>query len=946
MRSVFSTAPWRRAPILLRRRPGVLASVAGASAVLAASVAGVPLFLSSGGSEAVAVQAGERCPSATGVSATEWFSVPGVEPPPVIDRDPERRPDPDAEDIEPPPVLDLDDPPGDPLAGLAGVGPRITYSDPLVELAVAESDGSGTTPVQLLARDGAFDHVEAVDGTPDGDATRGVWLGTRAADNAGLRRGDTVTFVYEDRFTTFGEEESEPVEFSLPVAGVYRDLTGTAADDDVWCSHTVLLQPPGPDQYPPPVILTDRATLVEVLQGLGVPYVPVTWEAPLATAGMTLAETDRLVDRLGCAGSDGAAGATGGSAAGEAGGRSWCAGEEAPPPGATGEERDSYVSETFATSLPFVTERARAIRTTVGAGVTPVAAFAAIAGVGLVGAAASLWFDRRRREVTILVVRGASPVAVGVKAVLELAPALIAGGLTGFGLAYGAVVWLGPSSAIESAATATAVAATLATVAVAALAVTAVVATRARGGLHGRAARRATRWVAAVPFELALVAAAVVSYRRLGEWGVPVSQGARVSRVDVVGLAFPVLFLLAGVAVLARALALGLRPLRSASEGWRTSLYLAVRRLVRYRAAMIGLVASAAIAAGVLGYAATLTRSLDATLLAKAKTFIGSDLALGLEYEAEVPDGLGGRATEVDTFRRVFAEVGGDDVELTLLAIDPATFAGAAYWDDSFSDESLDDLVDRLAAPPNDGNVPALVVGEPLPDIVDVNERQGHTSRFSIEQVADADTFPGMRRSGPTVFVAAPHLVELGVDGGYTEVWARGEPDETLAVMEASGVGFRINRALADVADRASFLTVAWTFDFSQALAVVAGLLVLGIVVVVLDARRRGRVLGYAFARRMGLSRAEHRRAVVAELVASVVVGCGAGLAIALGGAALTTRRIDPVPGYRPDPLLRPATVTIVAVLVVAVLVAGLGGALAQRRTDRDDPVEVLRAGV
>jgi hypothetical protein len=227
-----------------------------------------------------------------------------------------------------------------------------------------------------------------------------------------------------------------------------------------------------------------------------------------------------------------------------------------------------------------------------------------------------------------------------------------------------------------------------------------------------------------------------------------------------------------------------------------------------------------------------------------------------------------------------------------------------------------------------------------------VNERQGHTSRFSIEQVADAGTFPGMRRSGPTVFVAAPHLVELGVDGGYTEVWARGKPEETLAVMEASGVGFTINRALADVADRASFLTVAWTFDFSQALAVVAGLLVLGIVVVVLDARRRGRVLGYAFARRMGLSRAEHRRAVVAELVASVVVGCGAGLAIALGGAALTTRRIDPVPGYRPDPLLRPATVTIVVVLVVAVLVAGLGGALAQRRTDRDDPVEVLRAGV
>jgi hypothetical protein len=57
-------------------------------------------------------------------------------------------------------------------------------------------------------------------------------------------------------------------------------------------------------------------------------------------------------------------------------------------------------------------------------------------------------------------------------------------------------------------------------------------------------------------------------------------------------------------------------------------------------------------------------------------------------------------------------------------------------------------------------------------------------------------------------------------------------------------------------------------------------------------------------------------------------------------------RRIDPVPDYRPDPLLRPAVGVVVALALIAVLVAGLAAAWAQRRTDRDDPVEVLRAGV
>ncbi len=50
------------------RRPGVLVTVAAACAVMTTSLAAVPLFLSSVGTESVALQASERCPRDTGVS--------------------------------------------------------------------------------------------------------------------------------------------------------------------------------------------------------------------------------------------------------------------------------------------------------------------------------------------------------------------------------------------------------------------------------------------------------------------------------------------------------------------------------------------------------------------------------------------------------------------------------------------------------------------------------------------------------------------------------------------------------------------------------------------------------------------------------------------------------------------------------------------------------------
>jgi putative ABC transport system permease protein len=897
--------------------------VGGASLVLVAPIAAVPLFLSSVGTASVAVQAGDRCAPDTG--ATYTGPVPRDE----------------LEDLDADPLQPLTE------AGTLGRstqwmttdGFRLTGPDPM--------EGTQTA---VLVREGVEDHIEVVDGPP-GPIT-GAWLTDRAAADIGVDVGDTASIG------------DVPVE----VGGIYRDLAGLSVDD-YWCAHADLLLVDGIDRIlPPPVILTDRATYARLMVAVGIDPVGVTWEAPLRDDQVSVTDARHLVDDLAC---DSPLWPR----------LDWCAdglpslpdglpnpyalpGDDNTSPFENTRIRDEFVRSYFDSHLPFVIDRSGSITTSVGGGVWPVAGCAALAGVGFVAAAGALWTDRRRREVTLLTVRGVSPAALGLKAVLELLVPLTVGAVGGVAVAYGLVRWLGPSPTIESSAVVRAAVSGAVGLAAAMATVGVIVARRARGPSAERAGARSFRWLRFVPWELALGAVTVVSYQRLGDWGVPVSNGAEISRVDPLGLMFPVLFLLTAVAVAARLLLLGIGPLRRVSRRWPTSLFLAVRRVSRYRVAVIALVAASAVAAGVLGYAATINRSLEATLDVKARVFVGSDAAVSLDSDRQLPAELVPDATPVDAYRRswIDARADGERLEVTVIALDPATFEHATFWDDSFSSVGVGEILRRLDEPPapgpdgsggsdssggeDGGAIPAVVTGiSGLPDTVETGIKGVRTTRFTIHEVADVDGFPGMKRPTPTVFVAAHNLDGFDLSGARAETWIKGDHDAILAVLDAADTRYVEARRAADVVDRVAFLTVAWTFDFVQAIALAAGLLVLGGLAAYLDARRRSRLLGYAFARRMGLSSGQHRLALLAELTASVVVGCWLGLAIALTAAWLAYDRIDPVPGFRPGPVVRPATALILALAAVAAVVAVVAAAIAQRRADRDSPVEVLRAG-
>jgi putative ABC transport system permease protein len=810
----------------------------------------------------------------------------------------------------------VQDQPPDPFAPVAAsLGPTNRW---MVRegLALGTADGADDLGVTLLTREDALQHIEVLEERPGA----GVWLSDRAVERTGLGVGD----------------QADLAGVAVPVVGVYRDLAGTSVDD-FWCStaELLLLEVRGADLVlPPPVVLADPATFATVIEGARVDGVTGHWSAPLVD-GLTLSQAEALVPRLACG--PGVPGLP------------WCA--DGQPPIAEIRGRDfiadpvyaqddaDFVERFLGSSLPFVTERTRAIQTAVGSGIWPVAGVAALAGLGLVVAAASLWFDRRQRDLELLSVRGVSPAALGLKAVLELLLPAVVGAAAGVALARGTVGWLGPAPAVEPDALVDGALAATVVLGVSLAVVAAVVARRAHRLELGTPRRP---WVAVVPWELGLVAATVVSYRRLGEWGVPVGRGAALSRVDVVGLLFPVLFLLTGVTLLARTFGLLVGPLRRWSRRWPVPLYLGLRRVARHRVAVTGLVAASAVAAGVLGYAATVERSLEATLDLKARTFVGSDVAVQIPADVDLPPALEQRSTTVVVHRDAWVDLG-RRTSIDVLVVEPATLARAAVWDPVFADQPLDSLM-AVLGDPRDGVVPAVVVGLDPGRVVEVGIVGAGSTRFDIDPTP-VRAFPGMSKPNPTVIVAASALAPLEIAVGMTETWIEGDHDAVLAALDAADVPFEEQRQVVDVADRAAFLTVSWTFAFMRSLAVVAGALALGGAAAYVDARRRERVLAHTFLQRMGLSRSAHRRALAVELVAGLLVGIWSGIAIAVVAARLAHTHLDPVPGFQPDPVLRTATLLMVGFALAGVLLVAGAAALAQRRVDRDDPVEVLRAG-
>jgi putative ABC transport system permease protein len=353
----------------------------------------------------------------------------------------------------------------------------------------------------------------------------------------------------------------------------------------------------------------------------------------------------------------------------------------------------------------------------------------------------------------------------------------------------------------------------------------------------------------------------------------------------------------------------------------------------------LALITATALAIGILVYAGVLTRSVAATSDAKARVFIGSDVSVTVAEDIPVPASLRGTTTRVSVIETGYLLP--DQDTLNVMGIDRATFAEAAFWDPSFAGKPLDQLLKDLA-PSSDvaAPVPVLVAGGGLPTSGTLAFRRG-PARISVKVVDVVKAFPGMDPGRPFV-VADSGALNSRDAPSFPAMWSKADPEVVRSALPP-GVHILSFVTAARVKENPSFLSLSWALGFLQALGVMTGLIVLGGMLLYLEARQRAREVSYALAKRMGLTAGTHRRSVALELGTMLGLGAALGAVLAWLAARLVYGRIDALPQIPPPPLFRTPIGLLALTAGALLLSAWVGAWRVQRTTERARVAEVMR---
>jgi putative ABC transport system permease protein len=878
-----------KTPFRLIHFPGVALAIAGAALVLAAVTVSTRLFLPAAGDAALQQQLGQI----GGVPALSVVMFSPIEPNELaaLSRQVERI-----------------------VAGRAprlGEPTRTVLGPPVVVRARGVA-----APVQLAARDGFARHLRPV-ATATGPAARdGVWLPESVATFLRVRPGQAVTVGAPG--------------VRARVAGIYQDLTGgTRPLDPFFAPLSGALAVKDIDRPPPQLLLAEPEPLAELGRQLGA-AARLEWNYYLPPGRVTVPTVETLVpqiDRVRLDVSD---------------------------PVSLLAARQASANSPVATAVA----SAHATELALTGPVETISVTGRILALALLAAAGLYGVKRRRGEVLLLTAQGVGGARLAGRSMVEAVLPLLAGGALGWLLAVALAGVLTPTREPQPQALAAANREVAVALAVGLLLLAAVTWASVQAEERERS-RSAFRQLLAKPLweALVLVLAAAALYELQTRGSQPVQAGGQPARVDRFLVLFPLL-LIAGLAGLAargagRLLAEGTRPLRAGARP-RPAAFLAVRRLAAAPRLVLLLVTGSALAIGVLGYAGVLVASTRGAALDKARVLVGSDTSVSTQVPAEGLDRGGLAATRVQRLNGTALAPDGFPVDM--LAVDPATFAAAVHWDGAWADRPLGALLDRLdAVPAGSRRLPALLAGPAVPPS---NAVEIGSAELPLDIVGRTAAFPGMRGADHPLLVVSTAALASSARSATTvaldaeqeirpraehEVWARDEPAAVLAALRQAGTAPGTVRTADTVMRTPAFLAVSWTFSLLQALGTLAGLVALIGLVLYVQARQRGRLVAYALARRMGLTRGAHLRSVALELAAMLLFSFALGTLLALVTASLVYRRLDPMPEIPPALHLRlPAAVLGLA--LAGVSVAALAGALlVQRAADRANVAEVMR---
>lgn len=781
-----------------------------------------------------------------------------------------------------------------------------------------ERDGELLRFGRLMFRSGFVDEVDVVERVE----APGVWISDYTATGMDVSAGDEIDIVFRGRSV------------EMRVRGVYEALH-REAPTGYWRPWRSSIYPPCPGPPgatgclpPPPFVLAEREELMSLSRELGISSATHGLDAPIAAATLTMdearrlsAQFDSLLTRI---------------SSGTGGLRELfrCCGRIFPGVAGRGSS-DSDLSSSIDQVVSVAERRVEGMRLPMTLLVVAASAVCmlALAGVG----AYSLY--ARRTEMGFRAASGETPLEFAVRTTAEVIGPVVFGAATGFltgaflstGLSGGA---LSPRDLLHAAWP------SLVAVAIGAVLLATVATARfALLPLEERTARSTSISSGiVVVFVVATAVSAIALLTRLDD------GGGGSGPPDPSVIAFPLLALIVLGAVAAVAIALGVSFTRRTMRLRRPALYVALARVAGASRLAFGLFAAALVCFGLFIAGQVIRTSLDETITAKTRLFVGSDVAATVDPGDQAPDAFSAPTTEVVRIHHA-GLVGPTEVDL--LGIDPRTFAKVAYWDERFGAPDLASLVARLGS--GEGRVPAIVASGPLRESVTI---QLPNEVLAIETVADVGAFPGMVSERPLVVMSTERLQrELDRQGSNlletartsAEWWVRGDPAEirtALNGLEDTPYSITTARGVRNISYIA---TVLDSFAVLQILGAAAGALVVAALLTYLQARHRARLVSSILSRRMGLRQRAASLAVGLEV--GILVGLPYLFAIpaAIGIAAVVTPTLDPLAVIPPEPLFEVPTATLVAGAVVVGVTLFLSSIWLARSADRANVSDVFR---
>ena len=896
---------WTKAPLALVRYPGLLAAVVVGALLLSLVAAAFPLFLSR--SEGDLLRARIMDPTVGRNGAGLFYSITNVG---------FREKAGDSQEL-------LADRLDEAFGRIAAEGPHlgsplrfVLGADVLVTLPGEGEPESGPVSGRIVSATDAEEHVDVI----AGDGSNGALVPDSVADFVGVGPGDEIQLNGGS---------------VLRVGGVYRALYKSPRSG-YWSPWSEQIYRPCPDcpELPQFILVgpEDAVRLTRELHDPEVRDVDYGWVAPIddlsvnvdearevqVYASRVLGEVTHRRTRLGrlfaCCGQGYVAG-----------------------PGFFALRRQTE----FRSSMPLVLHEVDR-RTATAAG--PLRLLL-IAGLGVaaavVAAAAAFAVAGRRTEGAFLHAHGWGPGRFAVKATVEAVIPIGMGAAAGLGAASWLIATFGPPGPVAPSARTVSI-----TWAVAAGAAGLVVLGVVSGVSFIRTfeAHSSTRRLSWVPWEILPIAGSLLVLSRLNAGGALIED----TRLDILRpsallLVFPVLFV-AGFATLgARILVEVLRRTGSRASSRSPVTYLAFHRLTGLPKLTVLLVGASALCLGIFIDSQTMVGSMRSTVDAKAGVFVGSDVQVMIDPSAPEQEVFPLPITRATRVKYAGTMLPGE-VPFDMVAIDPETIVGAAFWDDAFSDESLEDLVARL--PSQSGPLPALLVqGEGDPTGIAIGQIE-----TPIEVVGRATAFPGVSSDDPVLVVDARSL-ERRLDAGNpllrpgarTEYWIAGPTDEALAAV-GELEAFPLGTLTADEVKDVPFIAASIdTFSMLNVLGLAAAVLVIGVLVVYLQARQRARTVSNVLSMRMGMRDGQARAALVLELAAMLLTAFVLGATMGVVAGRLISPLLDPLQTIPPPPLFEPPIAAALWTLVGLAVVSVVGGWLVHRRASAIDLGEVLR---